>query len=673
MNRMSRTRLLFALGLLAPALIAADKIDLTRTTPVPADQPIPTQDFFRPPAIAQPKLNRAGTHIAALAVGSEDKHLLMIYDIASAKAEFLEVPGDKDIYNLHWLTNSRVLFQLSSLKMYGLGIMAADVGKLKDAYPLQQFNGSSLVSVPLANPGQPLVWNRRDFESRRDVGVVALDSQNQNFEFTDLTAAMSDGAFMLLRTKVRNNNDRTVARNYPVPPGITYRYMGDKAGELAYAFTSDAGERSVHRLQGKAWSRIPVDLEQIEIVANGNEPGQWLVIGPPQGGRPAPLQMMDATTGALGDVVLQDPVYDFNGWTYHNPSTGDVLGVVFNKGGPRVTWFNEQYQSLQKTLDGMFPKQVVRIIGSNDRHEIFLVATYSDRQPAAYHWVNLATRQASLFKSSAPWIDPARLQPMQILAFKTRDGQRLEGYLTLPAGASKASPAPLVVLCHGGPWARDNWGFNGEVQFLAHRGYAVFQPNYRGSIGSTGRFPNEDKYDFIKMHQDVTDAVKTVLATGLVDPQRVGIMGTSFGGYLAVSGVAHEGDLYRCAVTNAGVFDWALQVQSEKYDQFDLPFYGRMIKTLGDPKLNAEKYDAMSPLRHVAKIRAPVFVAGGKDDEVVELQQSRRLVAELEKNNVPCEKLFIGGEGHGMAHLRNEIEFYDRAEAFLARHLKPKS
>jgi dipeptidyl aminopeptidase/acylaminoacyl peptidase len=166
--------------------------------------------------------------------------------------------------------------------------------------------------------------------------------------------------------------------------------------------------------------------------------------------------------------------------------------------------------------------------------------------------------------------------------------------------------------------------------------------------------------------------VKTVLRSGLVDKERVGIMGASFGGYLAVSGAAHESDLYRCAVTNAGVFDWALQVQSEKYDRYDLPYYGRMIKKLGDPKQQTEKYEAMSPLRHVAKIKAPLFVAGGKDDQTVEIQQSKRLISELDKHRVPHEKLFIGGEGHGMAFLKNQVELYDQILAFLDRNLKPK-
>ncbi|MDQ5977184.1 MAG: hypothetical protein QG602_156 [Verrucomicrobiota bacterium] len=663
-----------ALALTAPALFAAEKIDLERVTPVAADQPIPTQDFFRPRALAQPILNRSGTHIAAIATADEDKHFLMAYDIATSKVNSIGFSSAKDIYRVYWLGDRRLLFQLSSRKQFGLGMAVTSVDNLNDISALQQYNGSSLVSIPLKDPEHPLIWNRFHLETRRDAGVVAVRASVRNLPIVDLSVSMNDQAYMQSHSKVRDNNDRTTVRSYPLPPepSVTYGYMADKEGQLGYAFTSANGNLAMFRLEGEKWIGCPVNLEEIDLIDNANNPGELIVLGPAVDGKPHPLQLMNAATGQLGDILLQDTAYDFNGWTYKNPATGDVLGAAFHKGGPRVYWFNEQYQALQKILDGMFPKQVVRIIGSDDKHAIFLVATFSDRQPVSYHWVNLVERKAGLFKNSAPWIDPARMQPMQIMQFKTRDGFKLEGYLTLPAGTSKENPAPLVVLCHGGPWARDNWGFNGEVQFLANHGYAVLQPNYRGSTGSVGRFPAGDKYDFVKMHHDITDAVKTVLGTGLIDRSRVGIMGASFGGYLSVSGVAHEPDLYRCAVTNAGVFDWALQVQSEKYDQYDLPYYGRMIKTLGDPRVETARYQAMSPIHHVGKIRVPVFVAGGKDDQTVEIQQSKRLVAELEKHHVTHEKFFVGGEGHGMAFLKNEVELYDQILTFLDKNLMPK-
>jgi dipeptidyl aminopeptidase/acylaminoacyl peptidase len=490
-------------------------------------------------------------------------------------------------------------------------------------------------------------------------------------KMVNLMAATANHSDLL---DTRDNNDRHIINRYPVPPtGLTIGYMADREGKLAYAFTAEKGVQTMYRLEGETWKTCPVDLEQIDIIGPGDQPGQVVVTGPAQADMPRALQVMDAATGRMGEVLLQDKAYDFSGYLYRHPVTRDILGVAFERNGPRTVWFNEDYKNLQKLLDSFFPGVVVRIISGNEKQTIFLVATFSDRQPAVYSWVDLEKRTAGLIKNSAPWIDPKRMQPINIIKFKTRDGRSLDAYLTLPAGATKENPPPLVMLCHGGPWARDHWGFDGEAQFLASRGYAVLQPNYRGSTGINWMFPTEDEWDFRKMHDDVTDAAKTIIASGLIDPKRMAIMGGSFGGYLAVSGVVNEPDLYRCAVTIAGVFDWENQIKDKKYNQFDSPVYGRMIRKLGDAKLQPEKFDAISPGRHADRIRVPVFVSGGRDDQTVEIEQSRRLVAALEKHHVPHESLIVSEEGHGMHHLENQVALYARIETFLAANLKPVS
>ncbi len=508
-------------------------------------------------------------------------------------------------------------------------------------------------------------------DSNHDEGVAKFTTDVQTGKFVDFSSAETD--FGDRREEVRENNGKHIVSHFVQPPmgsGLTYDYEPDKAGELAYSFIAQHGQLTMYRLGGNKWMKCPIDLERVDFLGAGNEPGQIIVLGPRQEGKPRALQLMDSATGQLRDVLLQDPHYDFNGWLYRNPTTGDVLGAEFERDGPRMVWFNEDYSRLQKILDGFFPGLVVQVYGSDTAQKLFLVGTYSDKQPITYSWVNLETHAVGMIKNSAPWIDPQRMQPMNIIKFKTRDGRRLDAYLTLPAGASKANPPPLVVLSHGGPWVRDEWGFDGEVQFLAYHGYAVLQPNYRGSTGYDWMFPEEDEWNFLKMHDDVTDATKVIMASGLIDKDRVAIMGGSFGGYLAVSGVTHEPALYRCAVTNAGVFDWTLQVQSKKFDQYDSPTYGRLIEKLGDPKKEQAKFAAMSPINFVSQIRVPVFVAGGKDDHTVEIEQSKHLISALETNKVPYEKFFAGAEGHGMHHLKEQAELYDRIIVFLDKYLK---
>ncbi len=661
-----------ALSVSSLSLAAGEKLDLKRITPVSANEPVPTMDFFRPLVLQEPKLNPSGTHVAAIITVGEDRHQLLVYELTTRKGEIVGGPGDKDISEVHWLNDRRLVFQLSGQKLYGLGLFAANVGKLRDAYPLFQYFGSTLVAIPPKNPLRPLVWNSYDgIDSEKDLGVVEANTDLRSGSFIDLVSA---GATSKAALDASSDNAKHMAAHYPAPDaGIVVGYQADKDGKLEFAFTAQDGLYSMHQLAAGRWKKCPDDFAHVDIIGYGDQPGQLVVVGPRQEGKPRALQFMDGATGQLGEVVLQDDAYDFDGRLYRDPVTHNLIGAAFQRNGPQVAWFNEFYRSLQKKLETLFPGLVVRIISGNEAQNLFLVATYSDRQPAIYSWVDLEKSSVGVIKTSAPWIDPQRMQPMNIIKFTTRDGRQLDAYLTLPAGASKSAPPPLVVLAHGGPWARDTWGFDGEAQFLASRGYAVLQPNYRGSTGYCWLFPEEDEWDFRKMHEDVTDATKTMLASGLIDRNRIGIMGTSFGGYLAVSGVVNEPSLYRCAASIAGVFDWELQIKSKKSDRYDSPVYDRLIRKLGDPKLQQEKFAAISPLRHVDQIHVPVFVSGGTYDEVVEIRQSKRLIAELQKFRIPHETFLVSEEGHGMGHLKNEVALYERIETFLATHLMPKT
>lgn len=654
----------------AAHLGARERLDLERENPVPATEPIPIMDFFRPRLLQAPALNPSGTHLAALVSLGKDRHDLLVYDIEKKTLETLHGVGDHDIYSFTWLTDRRLIYMLASQKLYGLGMMAVDTGRLTDTHPLLQYCGAQLVGIPERNRLRPLVWMRSDsFDNGRDGGVGEINTDIRAGSITNLRAA---GVTWSDAMDTRDNNEKHVAKSYPVAPGgMGTGYLADRDGELAFAATMDDGVGTFHRFTEGRWEKCPLDLDQVEVWAAGEKPGELVVLAPREAGKPRALRFMDATNGTLGETLVQDKAYDFRGGLFRDRQSRQIVGVRFDRSGPQTIWFSEDYRTVQKAVDALFPGLVVQLVDM-DNSGRFLVVAFSDRQPAIYHRVDLQARTVGLLKNSAPWIDPARMQPTNILSFKTRDGGKLDAYVTLPAGTSKKTPAPLVVLPHGGPWVRDTWGFNAEAQFLASRGFAVMQPNYRGSPGYDWQFPEEDRYEFRKMHDDVTDATKTLLATGLIDPKRVAIMGSSFGAYLALSGVVHEADLYRCAVTIAGVFDWAEVMKEAKFYQYDSAQYGYMKRKLGDPKKQKEKFDAISPARHVDQVRVPVFVSHGKDDPIADVGESKRLISELEKYNVPHEVLLIGGEGHGMGHLKNQVELYSRVETFLRKNLAPE-
>ncbi len=636
------------LALLAPVLPAAEKINLDRTTPVPDNEPIPIQDFFRALILRTPKLNPSGTHIAAIINPAIDHTELMVYDLKTQAIERVGAPtGDYDIYWTEWLNDKRLLYTVGFNKWLTEGLYAANIGALQGAYPLVLRGGPELVAVPPNNRTHPLFRIGPQSSITGEFGeVIRFNTDNRHNNFT---------------------------KDYPIlksKDGFEVKYLADKDGNLEFGFTSNHGVLSLHRLEGDHWEKCPEDLEEMDVIDAGDNPGEIIVLGPRADGKPRPLQVVEAATGKVLDVLWQDKTYDFNGWLYRDPASHNIVGAFTDRGGPQVIWFTQAYRDLQKAIDKLFPGQVVRIFGTNEAGTVVLISTFSDRQPAKYSWVDLEKHSANLIKTSAPWLDPKRMQSMSAIKYKTRDGHQLDAYVTMPAGASKENPPPLVVLPHGSQFERSTWEFNSEVQFLASRGYAVLQPNYRGSAGYSWMFSKEEEWAFRKMSDDVTDATKAMIASGLVDSKRIAIFGTGFGGYLAFSGAAFEPGLYACVAGISPVLDWAKVLQDQKTFQFSSAYYSRMILKLGDPKSEPDKFAAMSPMRHADQIRIPVLIGNGEYDLTVELNDAKDLASSVRRKDISAEVVTYSSETDSIEHLGHKIDFYTRLEAFLAKNLK---
>ena len=665
-------RLLIGLGLLGMMSVsgAAEEINLDRIDPVAPTEQIPITDFFRPAYIRSPSVNRAGTHVAALVTAGTDQYSLMVIDLATGEQEFAQGGLENmNVTGYRWLTDDRLVFEFAIENRFGMGMLVGRVGSLRKAYPIYQNGGTALVSVPERNRMRPLVWVRFDHRGR-DSGVVELDAKRNAGGLVNLISGAGHERLQEMFALVRESNERHVKKSYPQPKGKLWEgYLADAAGELAFGFTNDDAVKSMHYWTGDDWKRSPVDLDEIDVLQAGEARFEAIVRAPGGEGQPDVVRFMDARTGELGDLILQDKAYDFHGWFYRDPISRNITGAVFERAGPAVQWFDAGWAGLQKILDGYFPGKVVRIISHNEANNIIVVQVFSDRDPASYFTVDLVKRTLGPIKSSRPWIDAERMQRMNIMKFKTTDGRELDAYVTLPAGASKENPPPLVVLAHGGPWARDSWGFDGEAQFLASRGYAVMQPNYRGSTGYDSMFPDEDRWDFLKMHEDVTQAAKTLIESGLVDRDRVAIMGASFGGYLTLSGLVHEPELYRCGASFAGVFDWEEMVQAKKSNRYEDGWFSFLMRRIGDPDEEPQKFHDISPINFVERMQAPIFVAHGTRDRIAEAAQSKRLVTALERHGKSHEVMLTRGEGHGLAELENRVELYRRIEAFLSENL----
>jgi dipeptidyl aminopeptidase/acylaminoacyl peptidase len=308
-----------------------------------------------------------------------------------------------------------------------------------------------------------------------------------------------------------------------------------------------------------------------------------------------------------------------------------------------------------------------------------LLDTFSDREPATYYWVDLSKKTFGLIKKSAPWIEPQRMRPMSIFRYKTREGHAIDAYITLPAGASAKNPPPLVVVPpnlsgfgrddYRNPQQRSTWGFNPVAQFFASRGYAVLQPNTRGSTGYGWMFPESDRLDLRKNSDDVTASVKALLASGLVDRHRVAIVGISnFSAYLALAGAENEPTLYRCSSVVDGVYDCALLIEDHRIYKNNGPYFDLLVKDFGDPAKEKARFKDLSVLRSAGQLRIPVLAAYGKD-LIDYVRQSEELISGLQQSGVHVEARPVGNWRFGFSHLAERVEVFDDIEAFLDRNL----
>jgi dipeptidyl aminopeptidase/acylaminoacyl peptidase len=297
------------------------------------------------------------------------------------------------------------------------------------------------------------------------------------------------------------------------------------------------------------------------------------------------------------------------------------------------------------------------------------VLSWAANDPGSYYILDLRKKSLKPFLARMPWIKPAQMAKVIPITYKARDGLLIHGYLTVPAGR-EPQHLPLIVYPHGGPWVRDSWEFDDTAQFLANRGYAVLQMNYRASVGYGDSFYRKGLHKIGReIQDDIEDGARWAVAQGITDPQRMAILGASYGGYSALMGLIQTPDLYRCGVSLAGVTDWAPLIESRR--ELSPIAYGLTASLVGDPVKQAAQLREVSPLAHVDRIQVPVLIVHGKDDMNVPYAQATALVAELDRLHKPYEFMSRANELHGFRNAKNKAEYFTRVDAFLAKYLPP--
>jgi len=383
------------------------------------------------------------------------------------------------------------------------------------------------------------------------------------------------------------------------------------------------------------------------------------------------------------DLLFEDDRYDIagpvggcrtaSGNVSVDSTTLELLSVNYYAEKPVRLFFDEEYGQDYNQLAATFPDDVVRIVTTNTDRTKFVISVSSSTNPGDYYYYDKEFGTLSFLWERMPWIDRTKLSKMQPISYTARDGLEISGYLTIPVN-SDGKNLPMVVHPHGGPNARDFYGFNDYVQFLASRGYAVFQMDFRGSTGYGAKHYISANKQFGKtMQDDITDGVNLLIEEGIADPERIAIFGGSYGGYATMAGLTFTPDLYAAGINFVGVVDLELlQEGSNRNSQRFNGFYHELRMEWGDPDDPADREYIIesSPLQQAHKIKSPVLIVHGAQDNNVKLEHATKLRDKLKSLGKDYEWYVEPYEGHGFRGEQSTVNFYNVMEDFLERKLK---
>jgi dipeptidyl aminopeptidase/acylaminoacyl peptidase len=639
----------------AAALIAGCASTSTPTMNATAAEPVPPQiplrDFFRNIDRGYYRVSGDGRMLGFMqpALGSDGKTRRMNIFVQAldgsrpvGEPRQLSFETARDIANYFWKGGDTLLYTKDFGGDENFHVVAVDAmtGKVTDLTPFDGVRAAVIDDLP-DDPQHVLVQhNQRD---RR--------------------------AFDVYRVNVKTGAQTLVASN----PGNIVAWQTDHTGAVRMGVASDGVNNTLLYRAREADPFRPLITTDFRTQVNPqffDAANQRFYAVSNRGRDKAALVLIDPAKPDAEELIYAHPQVDLDGAAWSRVRKTLAL-AAYNVDKPGRHYFDAETRQMFERLERHLPGYTLTMQSATLAEDKYIVAATSDRTQGARYLYDAKADSLSLLGEISPWLKPQQMAAMQPIRYRARDGLEIPGYLTLPVGR-EAKNLPCVINPHGGPWARDSWGFNPEVQFLANRGYCVLQMNFRGSTGFGRAFWEASfKQWGLAMQDDVTDGVQWLIQQGIADPKRIAIYGASYGGYATLSGVTKTPDLYAAAVNYVGVSN--LFTFMNTIPPYWEPFRQQMYAMVGNPEDPADKarMTATSPALNAGKIRTPLLVAQGARDPRVNKAESDQIVAALRARGVDVEYIVKDNEGHGFANEENRFEFYEAMERFLAKHLKP--
>ncbi len=604
---------------------------------------IPLKDFFKNPERTAYKISPDGNFYSYLAP-FESRMNIFVQEIGSDSAVRLTGETDRDIAGYFWANNNRLLYLKDSggdenFKLYGVNTDGT-----------QQICFTDFPGV--------LTQIIDDLEDIPEYVIIGLNKRNPQ-------------VFDAYRLNIVTGEMEMIAEN----PGNIVGWMTDHEGKLRVASAMAADGISTQLLYRETESQ-PFKVILTSSFKDQLSPqfftfdNKNLYVSTNLGRDKAVIAEFDPATGQEISVLYENPDYDVEALSYSRKRK--VLTAASYESHKRERhFFDEQSKAIFDRLALDLGNYEIAITSYNKDENKIIVRTYSDRSLGAYYLYDLAADKLEKIADVSPWLNEEHMAQVFPVQYTSRDGLTIHGYLTLPKGFTPetANSLPVIINPHGGPWARDSWGFNPEIQFLANRGYAVFQMNFRGSTGYGKDFwMRSFKQWGLAMQDDITDGVNWLVSKGIADPTRIAIYGASYGGYATLQGIVKDPQLYAAAVDYVGVSN--LFTFMNTIPPYWKPFLEMMYEMVGNPGQDSLLLAQNSPALNADKIVTPLFIAQGANDPRVNKAESDQMVEALKARNIEVEYMVKDNEGHGFSNEENQFEFYEAMENFLARHLK---
>jgi dienelactone hydrolase len=630
------------------------------TLPVAAAHgaPVPLAAFFDNPAMQSAKLSPDGRHVAVTVAKPMGRVYLVTIDVDSGEMKLAAAYADSDISFFHWISDQRLVYTATDLNraageiFFWPGLFATNYDGSQPTRLIRQgrsdYNFHQLSNLPVEShlAGE---WGAQDSE------FVYVKWGGNLFHLNTLTGKST------AVQRPRNNDD----------------WLVDRKGVPRIAFASKANQRSIYYRENNEQPWAPLTQQEIYGIGNYFTPrffapdGDLYVTAGLDGAKA--LFRYDFVKQARSEKpVISTPGYDFEGEMIADDQK--ILGFTYELDARGTYWVDERMKAIQQAVDAILPGTNNMItVARRPQNDSVLVTSGSDVQPPVYSLYNAKTGKLKILGRSHPAIAAEQMSPKTMVRYKARDGMEIPAYLTLPRG-QQGKPLPMVVMVHGGPYLRGvSWDWDADSQFLASRGYAVLEPEYRGSRGyGLKHFTAGWKQWGLKMQDDIADGTRWAVAQGYADPKRICIAGGSYGGYATLMGLINDPDLYKCGISWSGVTDipmwnkghWSGQSDlGEVYKQYGFPVL------VGDLEKDAAQFKATSPLQQAARVTQPLLLAHGEVDQRVPMIHGSLFYDEVRKTNRNVEWVWYEEEGHGWRLVKNRLDFWGRVERFLEKNI----